>query len=651
MSASALFSLGSKAMAASYAALTTTGHNISNANVKGYSRQQAELSTAMGQYGGAGYIGKGVDVATVSRAHDAYLTREAASARSLSAMDESRLQLMQKLESAFPTGERGVGHATGEFLNAMVDLSARPADSATRQVVLARAGELAARFSEGGAAFDTLQLEVHEQMKAGVSEANRLMRTIADLNQRIAAVQGLGQPPNDLLDLRDQALSDLSQQLQISSVAADDGSITVMAAGGQALVLGSQVKPLMVIADNADSTRAALAVVDKGTVIGLRSDELGGGALAGLLRFQNDDLVDARSQLGRLAAVVSGTMNAQQALGLDMSDPPGAGAALFAAGPARVMPAASNAVDGTGQYTGQVSLLITDVTQLQASEYELRADPLGAPGVWQLTRLQDGLVRSIASGDEVDGLRIDIGPTLPSAGDRYLLQPVTRAANGMERALDDIKGLAAASPLSASTAAANTGSGSVAGLRVVSPTANAQLNATVSFTNASGAYAWELRDRTTNALVSSGTGTWSAGTPIALNGFELALNGAPRAGDVFTVTKTQFPASNNGNALAFTELRDAALVGRIGGTGGETLTNAYAAAMADIGVRVQAASSTSAISTAVAAQAEAARAAKSGVNLDEEAARLIQYQQAYQAAAKILQVAQTLFQALLDGAG
>jgi len=533
----------------------------------------------------------------------------------------------------------------------MVDLSARPADSATRQVVLARAGELAARFNEGGEALDTLQIEVHEQMQAGVAQVNQLLRTVANLNERIAAVQGLGQPPNDLLDLRDQALSDLSQQLQISTVAAEDGSLTVMAAGGQALVLGSQVRPLALIADASDSSRAALGVVDGNGMIALGSDELGGGALAGLLRFQNDDLVDARTLLGRLAVVVSGTMNAQQALGLDMGNPPAAGSALFSTGPSLVVPATSNAVNGAGQYTGQVSLTLTDLTQLQASEYELRADPAGAPGVWQLTRLQDGLVRSIASGDIVDGLRIDVGPTLPSTGDRYLLQPVTRGANGMQRVLDDIQGLAAASPLSASVAATNTGTGSVAALRVVSPTANAQLNATVSFTNASGAYAWELRDRSTNNLVSSGTGTWSAGTPIALNGFELSLNGAPRSGDVFSVTATAFPDSNNGNAVAFTELRDAVRVGRVGSYGGETFTNAYAAAMADIGVRVQAAGSTSAISTAVAAQAEAARAAKSGVNLDEEAARLIQYQQAYQAAAKILQVAQTLFQSLLDGAG
>ena len=179
MSASALFSIGTKAMTASYAALATTGHNISNANVQGYSRQQVELATAAGQYSGAGYFGKGVDVTTVTRAHDAFLTRQAATSRSLAAMDATRLQLLQQREAAFPTGEQGVGHAAGEFLNSMVDLSARPTDAATRQVVLARAGEVATRFAAAGAQFDTLQMQVRDELQGGVAKIIQLAESIA----------------------------------------------------------------------------------------------------------------------------------------------------------------------------------------------------------------------------------------------------------------------------------------------------------------------------------------------------------------------------------------------------------------------------------------------------------------------------------------
>jgi flagellar hook-associated protein 1 FlgK len=190
----------------------------------------------------------------------------------------------------------------------------------------------------------------------------------------------------------------------------------------------------------------------------------------------------------------------------------------------------------------------------------------------------------------------------------------------------------------------------------VSPAANPQHTATIDLTSAAGDYSWQLRDRDTDALVASGSGVWSAGAPIALNGFELHLNGVPAAGDRFTVGKTPNPASDNGNALAFVALRDAPLVGRrldASGVaiGGETVTDAYASALADIGVRVQSARTAADISHQVAATAERARADAAGVNLDEEAARLLQFQQSYQAAAKVLQVAQTLFDTLLRTAG
>jgi flagellar hook-associated protein 1 FlgK len=658
MGASPLMMLGMRAMAANYAALQVTGHNIANANVAGYSRQRAELSTALGQFSGAGYFGKGSDVETITRTHNAFLTREALKTSSLASMDEARLAQLRQLENVFPTGERGLGYATTQLMNAFSDLATRPGDSATRQVVLARADELAARFAAADGQLVTQQQLLREDLKVTVATVNEITRNIALVNQQIAAVRGLGQPPNDLLDQRDRLLAELSTHISATTVEADDGTLGVFAGGGQRLVLSNDAQPLAVIDDPREPSRAAIAVLDNGIPLRLQEGMLGGGRIAGLLNFQNQDLVQAQLLVGQMAAAVTGAVNAQQRLGVNLHEPAGAVPSqdLFTTPVGRAQPAAGNAKDAGGQFIGQVALTITAPGELLASEYEMVADPGGAPGVWQLTRLQDGLTRSIASGDVVDGLRIDIGPPAPAPADRFLLQPVTRAADTMRRVLDDVRGLAAASPLSAATAAANTGTATVAALRVVSTAADPQLSATVTFTSDTGDYAWELRDRTSNALQSSGVGTWSAGTPIALNGFELDLNGVPRSGDAFAVTKTAYPATNNGNALAFTALRDAALVGRQplagGGVGGGTsASDAYAALMANIGVRVQSASSASQISSAVATQAEAARSARSGVNLDEEAARLIQYQQSYQAAAKILQIAQSVFDALLQSAG
>jgi flagellar hook-associated protein 1 FlgK len=302
---------------------------------------------------------------------------------------------------------------------------------------------------------------------------------------------------------------------------------------------------------------------------------------------------------------------------------------------------------------------VTSPSELQASEYRLSADPSGTPGTWQLTRLSDGLVRSVADGDAVDGFTISLGSPPPAAGDRFLLQPVSRAAVDMRALLTDPRDLAAASPLSAVIAAGNTGTAAIAALSVTDPSVDPTRVATLTFTDDSGAYSWTLTDPATGTTLASGSGTWRAGQPIpsapdpAINGFSLTLSGVPRAGDSVSVGPTAYPADNNGNALALAALRDAVLVGRVRQPdgrlgGGQGVTDAYASALADVGVRVQGAASTAMISRAMADAAESARANDAGVNLDEEAARLIEFQQSYQAAAKVLQVAQQIFDALLQ---
>jgi flagellar hook-associated protein 1 FlgK len=649
MSASGLMSIGVRAMNANYVGLQTTGHNIANAGVEGYSRQQVELQTALGQFTGAGFFGKGVDVTTVARVYDQFLTRESMTSRAQSSFDTARLDRLQQLESLFAGGDDGIGQSTGALLNAMVDLASRPQDLAARNVVLGRAGELAARFSSAAAQLDDIQSGVTQELGALVTQVNEISRQIASVNERIAVAQGTGHTPNDLLDLRDRLLSDLSSHIQITTVAADDGSVAVFAGGGQRLVLGSQASQLQLAADPYDATRTTVGIVDGAAVRPLSAALIGGGSIGGLLRFQDEDLVRARTMLGQLGAAVAGSLNNQQALGLDLGVPPGAGAPLFSIGAPQALPAQSNARLPSGAFTSTVTLTTVDPSQLLASEYDLVNDGTG----WQLTRRLDGFTQTVVDDQVVDGFRIDLGTPAPAATDRFLLQPVTRAASSMARVLNDPRGIAAASPVTASVGGSNTGSATVASLNVVSPTVDPDQTATITFTSGTGAYDWELRDRVTNALVSSGSGTWSAGNPIALNGFELSLAGVPASGDVFSVAQTAFPASNNGNALALANLRDAMLVGRVangsgGLTGGMNVTDAWAAAMADIGVRAQGAMTASSISTQVADAAKQAWSERSGVNLDEEAAKLMFYQQGYQAASKVLQVAQTLFDTLLD---
>lgn len=661
MSGTALMTVGVRAMSASYAALQTTSNNIANASVEGYSRQKTILATAPGQYTGAGFFGRGVDVKSIERTHNAFLAREAAATRSLASLDETRLYQLHQLESIFKHGEQGLGSATSQLLNSMSDLAARPADGATREVVLARAAERAARFAESGRNFDAIQLGVKSELTAAVDSVNNLAGQIAKVNGAIAAARGLGQPPNHLLDERDRLIREISRFVQVSTLPADDGTVSVFVGGGQRLVLGDSAEQLTVMSDRFDSSRQGIGIIEGGAPARrLKTDTLGAGSMAGLLRFQNEDLAEARTLVGQLAVALGSALNAQQQLGMNLRQPVGSvpSQALFAYGEPVALPADTNARGPGGEPVTPVTLTVTDASQLRASEYLLKPDTAGAPGSYLLTRLSDGRTSTITSGQEVDGMRIDIGPPDAAPTDQFLLQPVTRGGDAMRALLSDPLDLAAASPQTADTPSTNTGTVAVSALTMSSTPLDRTATATITFTSSSGAYSWDLVDAL-GAPIAGGTGNWVAGQPIPappdgdINGFQVTFTGVPASGDVIEVVPTTYPESNNGNALALAALRDIAIVGRTlqsDGTyaGGLTSAESWVAALADVGVRIEGAEASAAISDTLATQAEMARANSSGVNLDEEAARLMQFQQSYQAAAKVLQVAQSVFDTLLN---
>ena len=650
MGISPLMSLGVRAMSANYAALQATGHNIANANTEGYSRQEVEFRTAQGQFSGSGFFGRGVDVATVSRAHNEFLTREAATTRSLAAMDATRLEQLGRLQNVFKSGESGVGYSTSQMMNALVDLSSRPSDLATRQVVLARAADLASRFNEAGMELEAIQSGLSEEIKTNVAAVNGLTRSIAEANRRIVALSGAGHTANDVLDERERLISRLSEHVQVTRIEADDGTLGIFAGGGQRLVLGYDFAELTLVQDPSDSSRAAVAVDEFGSQRILGDASLGGGSLAGLLQFQNIDLVAGRTLMGRLAAAIGGALNEQQMRGINLQTPLGTvpSSPLFTLPTPQAVANAANVKDAFGNPVGSVDLVITAPADLQASEYELAEDPANA-GQYLLKRLLDGKTSTVASGDVVDGFQINFGVPGPQPGDRFLLQPVSGMSLEMRPRLTDPRDVAAASALLATTGAANVGTVTVQAFKVTAaPLPVPGASARITFTDNVGGYQWELRDAG-NALLSSGTGAWTAGQPVPappldINGFSIDLTGAPRLGDTVDIrpTPNSALATNNGNALVMQSLRDAPLVA------GRSATDAFALALSDIGVRVQTGQTAAAISSAVRDQSEVTRSSQSGVNLDEEAARLIQFQQSYQAAAKMLQVAQSVFDTLIQ---
>ena len=264
MSISSLLNIGSRAMAASYAQLTVTGNNIANANTPGYSRQTADLETSFSQQTGSGFFGSGVNVTTVQRSHNDFLTREAATSTSIAAADGARSTQLQQLENVFKTDEAGLGYAAQQAFNAFVDVANDPQDPSARQAALARLGDLAGDFSSASGQIDSQQAGVVDELRTSVASVNSLTSQIAALNKQIAAAKSSGHDPNSLLDQRDPTLNKLSQLVQVTTVSSADGTVGVYLGGSQTLVLGGNATALTTVPDAYDPSKLQLGITEGG---------------------------------------------------------------------------------------------------------------------------------------------------------------------------------------------------------------------------------------------------------------------------------------------------------------------------------------------------------------------------------------------------
>jgi len=630
-----LLNIGTSALLSNQQVLRTTGNNIANVNTQGYTRQTVKLEAVQGQYQGKGYDGGGVDAVTVLRNHSDMLTRQVALTGSIAAADEKRLQQLRKLEDLLPGGATGLGAAMGDMLNAFSDVANAPTDLTARTVVLARADELAARFRSAAGNMhnlrDSLRLELAEEVRM----VNSLASRIANVNREVANALGSGHTPNDLLDQREELLRELNTHVQTTTIAANDGTLSVFVASSQPLVLGTRASSVALQpGDFGDPLRSKLTMQRDGVTAVMHEAMLGGGSLAGLLRFGNTDLADAGNLLGRMALALGTVVNQQHSLGLDLSGNPVGN--LFTLGP---IPDALPALANSGGASVQVAVQASPASgapALAPSDYEII---FTGASTGSIRRATDGQVTTFSTVPaQIDGLDLQVTGTA-NAGDRFLITPYRQVIQNMDVAFASPRSLAVASPVVATAGTTNLGSLTLQTLLPRQADANLAQTVTLTFTGA-GSF------NVTGTGTGNPTGVaYAPGQPISFNGWSLTLKGSPQPGDTYTVQANAFPAIDAGNAHAMLAIRDLALFD------GAATTDGYAALLSDIGVRVQSAGFASAVSRSIADTATKDQAAVSGVNLDEEAAKMLQFQQAYQASAKILQVSQTLFDTLIQSLG
>jgi flagellar hook-associated protein 1 len=630
---SSMLNIGISGLNAAQVALSTVSNNIANASTSGYSEESVVQTENITQSNGVYTIGSGVDVVAVQRAYSQYLTQALWSSNSNLQSATTTNTLTSTLNSLL-SNSGNLQTSLDNLYSGFSNVANSPSSTSVRQATLGDASSLASVYNTLGQQLSQQSTEVNQEIGNTVTSINNIASQIATLNGQIVQAGTTGNP-NSLLDQRDNLVQQLAGLTGISASTNSDGSVSVYTSAGQTLVTGTQSYSLSSGANQYDATSTDVFDSSGNDV----TSQVTGGTLGALINYRESVLEPAQNALGQSAIGLASSVNAQQADGLNLNGQQGQ--AIFSVGSPSVLPSSKNAG------SAGVSASVSDVSQLTSSDYILKYTGTGTgTNGWSLSTTTGQSVALTANSDgtlSADGLTFSVSGTAQT-GDSYEIEPTRNAASSLSVSMTDPNGIAAAAALTGTAATSNTGTGAVSSVSVTnSSNANLLSGATVTF-GAGGAYT------ITDGAGNTTTGTYTSGQPITADGWSLSLSGTPASGDKFTVGANTNGLNSNANALALAGLSDTGVL-----DGGKTsIVSSYSNLTAQIGDAGSDASSNLTTQTNLYNQATSNQQSVAGVNLNQEAANLVQFQQAYQASAQVISTAQQIFNSLItaiqDGA-
>lgn len=670
-----LLNIGMSGLNASQVSLATVGNNIANANTAGYSRQQTtQVSNASNLYGGV-FIGSGTTLADVRRVYNAYLDNQLQTSTSLSSDASAYLDQVNPLDKLFSDKNTGISAVLSSFFTSVQTAAGTPSDTAARQLLLTNAQTLSNRFNALASQMTQQNEGINSQLTTLTGQVNQLTASIASLNQQIAqASTSSGSGPSNLLDARNEAVRSLNELVGVT-VQEQNGSYNVSLGNGQPLVLGNTSNTLSTARTGIDKSQLNIQLNSPSKTSDVTS-VISGGKIGGLLRYRDDVLVPAQNDLGRTALVMADKINSQLGQGLDANGE--FGASLFSnINSATAISQRSLGASNNSTGSGNLDVTITNSSALTTFDYSVT---FTAADKYTVKR-SDG--KDMGSFDlspaaEIDGFKLDLNGGGLSAGDSFKVTPTRNAASSIKTQMTDSNKLAFAGPLVATGSTSNGGTGALtppvlstpldiyggADLAALQAGIKDSMPVTLAFKDAAGgSQAYEVFNAKGQSI---GTGTIvpgqsndltinvpmldASGAPIPGKSFSFntTVSGSPSKNDKYEIAFNADGKKDNSNANQLLALQTKATVGVSGGNAGMSMTTAYSRLVEQVGAKASQALGDSTASGAILSRAKSEVASVSQVNLDDEAADLLKFQQYYTASSQIIKAAQETFSTLIN---
>ena len=658
-----LINIGLSGLNAAQWGLTTTSENISNSTTPGYDVESPVYSESSGEYTGSGYLPQGVSTTTVQRAYSSYLTTELNNATSQGSSLTATYTMLAQLNNLVGSPTSGISTAITSFFTGLQTVASGASSLSSRQTAMSDAQTLATELNTTGAQYTQLGQSVNTQLSSTVAQINTYTAQIATLNQQISAATAQGQPPNQLLDQRDAAVASLSSLVGVQVVTGSSGD-SVFLPTGQTLVSGTTSYNLGTA--NSPSNPAETSVTYLGAAgstpaqapqfLSDSAMQNVGGTLGGLITFRTQSLDPAEAQLGAIATSFASQVNNQNELGLTLTG--GTGAALFSVAP----PATISNANNTGNAT--LSVTLANPSNPPTGNYTLSYNG----SAYTLTDNQSGtvLASTTSLSQPIDGMNFSTTGTM-QPGDSFEVSPTSGALSSFALTTTNGSAIAAASPVLVTKNTGNSGTAQITQGTVSSGYTLPATTTTLTYDSATGTLSGfpansvvtinttppttvNITATTTTVPYSPASGATMTvnsaappATPGPMNGITFTLSGTPANNDTFTIAANTGAQSDGSNATLMSQIVSAQALN--GGT--TTLTQAYANYVNTVGNNTNAVNASSETQSALVTQITSAQQSVSGVNINEEAANLLQYQQLYQANSKVIQTADTLFQTIL----
>jgi flagellar hook-associated protein 1 FlgK len=669
-----LYNTGVSGLLAAQQQLATTGHNIANVNTEGFNRQRAEQNSSVGLYSGGNFVGSGTYVQDITRIYNQFTYKEQLNNQSNLGNADTLHKDLDQLNEIMSFSGTAINSSIDKLYQTMNSIADNPSDLGLRSIALSQANVLATDFSTLNENIDQLEKSANGEIEQMANKISQISFELAKINEQILQSQDLslnGQP-NDLLDKRDQLVGELGELTSVNTIVDANGVMTVMIGNGATLVAGITPLSVSVVSGNPDPKVTELRIVGSNSSVALNGSVLG-GSIAAKFELRDEHLSQLRREVDRMAMAISQTLNQSQSQGLDLNAQQGLNIFTDINTPAlqqgRVLSPSTN----TGNLSASIN--ITDISKVPTDEFEIRFDGTD----YIMTNMNDGSLQNL--GAPGSGTYTPSNPDYgfeftelsgtPATDDNYLIRPTQDSASLMSVTLTDGKGIAASTAVGVDVSSNNISDGKVNITNVTDPVAarafadvaNSGLLVDV-YESSAGVYSYRVYDAdsasppptppsTVGAITS---GTFLSGNSALIDmppspataAFQIEITGQPKgqgalAPEEFTIGDA-FGLGNGGNATLMALTQEKGVLNN----GGETFSQSLAISTSDIGAKASSAELVSETAEALHTQAYNRNQEISGVNLDEEAANLMRFQQAYQASSRIISIANTIFDTLLQ---